>query len=72
MRIDGNKMNKAIFVGIFSAIFSTVVLYLLITQIGTTGVDEMDEMISYMPFLIGAAVGFYAGKFTFGVFASRL
>lgn len=65
------KMNKAIFVGIFTAIFSGVLLHLVLQQFGATGIPEMDQVISIFPVLMGAAIGGYAGKFSHAAFAKQ-
>lgn len=54
--------SKAVFIGVFSSILSGVVLFLILTQVGYTGNDSLDEMVSYLPFMIGPAIGFYMAK----------
>lgn len=64
-------IGKSIFVGLFTAILSAVTLILLFNQVGSTGNKGMDDMETYLPYLIGAALGYYAGKLAQRVLASQ-
>ncbi|MCE2571842.1 hypothetical protein [Motilimonas eburnea] len=55
--------KKAVFTGVFSTVLSVITLFFLLKNVGGTGNDDLDAMLLYFPFVIGAAIGFYVGKF---------
>lgn len=71
----GFRMNrstgKAIFVGAFASVFSGGLMFLMFQSVGVENAGELGEMIRFMPFVIGAAIGLYAGKFSLRASAAQ-